>query len=273
MSSANPSENRPQDQQATAKQPEDTTAKLYGSLEWRSLGPYRGGRVVAVSGDMEHKQVFYFGSTGGGVWKTSDGGLYWENVSDGFFKRASVGAIAVAPSDANVIYVGMGKSTIRGNVSHGDGVYKSTDAGKTWRIWDWRTHGRLAACASTHRILIWSMLPPWDTPTAQTGSAASIVQVTAAEPGSRCCSPAKMLARTIWRWTRITRAYSMPRSGVQGVCHTSCRAAAKAAASINPPTAAIAGRRSRTTRDCQRAWSARSASPFQGEIWTCLGAD
>jgi photosystem II stability/assembly factor-like uncharacterized protein len=133
MSSANPSEKRPQDQQATASQPEDTTAALYGSLEWRSLGPYRGGRVVAVTGDMEHKQVFYFGSTGGGVWKTSDGGVYWENISDGFFKRASVGAIAVAPSDPNVIYVGMGESTIRGNVSHGDGVYKSTDAGKTWQ--------------------------------------------------------------------------------------------------------------------------------------------
>jgi photosystem II stability/assembly factor-like uncharacterized protein len=88
--------------------------------------------VVAVAGDPQHSQVFYFGSTGGGVWKTSDGGIYWENVSDGFFKRASVGAIAVAPSDANVIYVGMGEATIRGNVSHGDGVYKSSDGGKTW---------------------------------------------------------------------------------------------------------------------------------------------
>jgi photosystem II stability/assembly factor-like uncharacterized protein len=130
MSSTSPLE---QNKQAAAAQPEDATAALYGSLEWRSLGPYRGGRVVAVTGDMQHEQVFYFGSTGGGVWKTSDGGVYWENVSDGFFKRASVGAIAVAPSDANVIYVGMGESTIRGNVSHGDGVYKSTDAGKTWQ--------------------------------------------------------------------------------------------------------------------------------------------
>jgi photosystem II stability/assembly factor-like uncharacterized protein len=114
-------------------EPNKQTDAVYGSLEWRSLGPHRGGRVVAVTGDMEHELVFYFGSTGGGVWKTSDGGVYWENVSDGFFKRASVGAIAVAPSDSNVIYVGMGESTIRGNVSHGDGVYKSTDAGKTWQ--------------------------------------------------------------------------------------------------------------------------------------------
>ena len=105
---------------------------LLTSLEWRGIGPYRGGRVVAVAGDPHHSHTFYFGSTGGGVWKTTDGGLFWENISDGFFKRASVGAIAVAPSDPNVIYVGMGEATIRGNVSHGDGVYKSTDAGKTW---------------------------------------------------------------------------------------------------------------------------------------------
>src|SRR6266571_4813707 len=105
---------------------------LLKSLEWRSIGPFRGGRVVAVAGDPSDAQVFYFGSAGGGVWKTSDGGLYWENVSDGFFKRASVGSIAVSASDANMIYVGMGESCIRGNVSHGDGVYKSTDRGKTW---------------------------------------------------------------------------------------------------------------------------------------------
>ncbi len=102
------------------------------ALKWRLAGPFRGGRVVAVSGDPVNPQVFYFGSTGGGVWKTYDGGRFWENVSDGFFKRASVGGLAVAPSDPNVIYAGMGETTIRGNVSHGDGVYKSTDAGKTW---------------------------------------------------------------------------------------------------------------------------------------------
>jgi photosystem II stability/assembly factor-like uncharacterized protein len=105
---------------------------LLNSLEWRSVGPYRGGRVVAVTADMTRSQVFYFGSTGGGVWKTTDGGVFWENISDGFFKRASVGAIAVAPSDSNVIYVGMGETTIRGNISHGDGIYKTTDGGKTW---------------------------------------------------------------------------------------------------------------------------------------------
>src|SRR2546430_14038107 len=79
---------------------------LLNSLEWRLIGPFRGGRVVAVAGDLVHSQVYYFGSTGGGVWKTTNGGMFWENVSDGFFKRASVGAIAVSASDPNVIYVG-----------------------------------------------------------------------------------------------------------------------------------------------------------------------
>jgi photosystem II stability/assembly factor-like uncharacterized protein len=110
----------------------EVAPSLLASLEWRAIGPFRGGRVVAGAGDPVNPQVFYFGSTGGGVWKTTDGGQYWENISDGFFKRASVGAIAVAESDPNVIYVGMGETTIRGNVSHGDGVYRSTDGGQTW---------------------------------------------------------------------------------------------------------------------------------------------
>jgi photosystem II stability/assembly factor-like uncharacterized protein len=109
-----------------------TPAEMLGNLEYRMVGPYRGGRVGAVAGDPSDTLVFYFGSTGGGVWKTTDGGIYWQNISDGFFQRASVGAIAVASADANVLYVGMGESCIRGNVSHGDGVYRSTDAGKTW---------------------------------------------------------------------------------------------------------------------------------------------
>jgi photosystem II stability/assembly factor-like uncharacterized protein len=107
-------------------------ADLLKSMKYRNIGPTRGGRVVAVAGDPSDKRVFYFGSTGGGVWKTSDGGVTWENVSDGYFKRASVGALQVSKSDPNVIYAGMGETTIRGNVSRGDGVYKSTDAGKSW---------------------------------------------------------------------------------------------------------------------------------------------
>jgi photosystem II stability/assembly factor-like uncharacterized protein len=105
---------------------------LYNAMEWRLIGPFRGGRVTAVDGIPSDRLTYYFGATGGGVWKTDDGGLSWRCVSDGFFKTGSVGAIAVAAADPNVVYVGMGEAPIRGNVSHGDGMYKSTDAGKTW---------------------------------------------------------------------------------------------------------------------------------------------
>jgi photosystem II stability/assembly factor-like uncharacterized protein len=102
-------------------------------LEFRSIGPFRGGRVVAVSGDPDDPATFYFGACAGGVWKTDDGGIYWRNISDGYFKTAAIGALEVAPSDPNVIYAGTGETTIRIDVSHGDGVYKSTDAGKSWQ--------------------------------------------------------------------------------------------------------------------------------------------
>ena len=102
------------------------------AMRWRCIGPPRGGRVVAVAGDPEDPAVFYFGACAGGVWKTTDAGTYWENVSDGFFRTSAVGAITVSEADHNVVYAGMGESCIRGDVSYGDGVYKSTDGGKTW---------------------------------------------------------------------------------------------------------------------------------------------
>jgi photosystem II stability/assembly factor-like uncharacterized protein len=106
--------------------------EAFAGMRYRSIGPYRGGRVVAVAGVRGQPLVFYFGATGGGVWKTTDGGGHWEPISDSFFGSGSVGAIAVAPSDPNVLYVGTGESQLRGNVEAGDGVYKSTDAGRTW---------------------------------------------------------------------------------------------------------------------------------------------
>lgn len=104
-----------------------------GLLEWRCIGPFRGGRVVAVAGDPYSPTVFYFGAVAGGVWKTTDAGETWQCVSDGFFTTSSVGALAVSDFDPNVIYAGTGETTIRIDVSHGDGVYKSTDAGRSWR--------------------------------------------------------------------------------------------------------------------------------------------
>ncbi len=105
--------------------------EYYKSIEWRNIGPFRGGRSAAVTGVPNKANLFYFGATGGGVWKTTDAGNSWSNISDGFF-GGSVGAIAVSESDNNVIYVGNGEVTVRGNVSSGDGMWKTVNAGKTW---------------------------------------------------------------------------------------------------------------------------------------------
>lgn len=114
-----------------------TTPKIndkdFKALTWRNIGPYRGGRSTAICGVPDQIYTFYMGSTGGGVWKTIDGGNKWNNISDGYFNTGSVGAIQVAWSDPNVVVVGMGEAPVRGVMtSHGDGVYKSTDAGVTW---------------------------------------------------------------------------------------------------------------------------------------------
>ena len=105
----------------------------FAGLEFRQVGPFRGGRVGAVTGVQTQPLTFYFGATGGGIFKTTDGGARWAPVADGQLKLGSVGAIAVSDSDPNIVYAGMGEADLRGNASHGDGVYKSTDAGKTWK--------------------------------------------------------------------------------------------------------------------------------------------
>ena len=106
---------------------------LFSALSWRNIGPFRGGRSLAVAGVADQPLTYYFGATGGGVWKTVDGGNSWSPISDSTFKSSSVGAITVASSDPNVVYVGMGESNIRSNISFGDGMYKSVDGGKTWK--------------------------------------------------------------------------------------------------------------------------------------------
>nr|MBA3949924.1 hypothetical protein [Acidobacteriota bacterium] len=118
---------------------------LFNGMTWRSIGPYRGGRVTAVAGHESQPHTFYMGATGGGVWKTTDAGHSWANVSDGFFETASIGAIEVADSDANVIYVGTGSAAIRSNVIVGRGMYRSDDAGRTWLHVGLRDAGQIGA--------------------------------------------------------------------------------------------------------------------------------
>jgi photosystem II stability/assembly factor-like uncharacterized protein len=105
---------------------------LFSGLHWRSIGPNRGGRSQTSAGSASRPLEYYFGATGGGVWKTTDGGLTWHPVTDKSLKTSSVGAIAIAPSNPDVVYAGMGETELRGNIIQGDGVYKTTDAGKTW---------------------------------------------------------------------------------------------------------------------------------------------
>src|SRR5437870_979832 len=104
----------------------------FGALRWRSLGPPRGGRSIAVTGSASRPYEYYMGATGGGLWKTTDGGTTWRAVTDDHVHSSSVGAVAVAPSNPDVVYIGTGEADIRGNIIQGDGAYRSTDGGKTW---------------------------------------------------------------------------------------------------------------------------------------------
>src|SRR4051812_23376235 len=112
--------------------PQPTSAGPFGALRWRSLGPSRGGRSIAVAGSIARPNEYYMGATGGGLWKTTDGGVSWRAVTDGHIHSSSVGAVAVAPSNPDIVYIGTGESEIRGNIIQGDGAYKSTDGGKSW---------------------------------------------------------------------------------------------------------------------------------------------
>jgi len=121
---------------------------IFANLTWRSIGPARGGRSITSSGSSSRPLEYYFGAVGGGLWKTTDGGLTWRPVTDGQLKSSSVGAVAVSESNPDVLYIGMGETELRGNIMQGDGVYKSTDAGKTWK------HSGLADTQAISRIRV-----------------------------------------------------------------------------------------------------------------------
>ncbi|WP_040005841.1 VPS10 domain-containing protein [Fibrisoma limi] len=122
--------------QAVAQQAstsDTSTNRLFKGMTWRNIGPTRGGRSLGVAGSPIRKQEYYFGAVGGGLWKTADGGTTWSPVTDGQIRSSSVGAVAVAESNPDVVYIGTGETQFRGNIMQGDGVYKSVDAGKTWK--------------------------------------------------------------------------------------------------------------------------------------------
>jgi len=122
---------QPSPQPATPADPASEST-FFDSFKWRSVGPDRGGRSIAVTGIKGRPKEAYFGAVGGGLWKTTDNGVRWTPVTDGQITSSSVGAVAVSESNANIVYIGTGESCIRGNIMPGDGVYRSADAGKTW---------------------------------------------------------------------------------------------------------------------------------------------
>ncbi|MFT4697957.1 MAG: photosystem II stability/assembly factor-like uncharacterized protein [Flavobacteriaceae bacterium] len=151
-------------------------SSLFDALEYRQLGPFRGGRSAAVTGVPNKPNLFYCGATGGGVWKTEDGGRTWENISDGFF-GGSVGSIQVSMDDPNVIYVGGGEITVRGNVSSGYGIWKTEDAGKTWKqmgLEKGRHIPRIAIHPKNHNIVYAAVLGNIYKPTQERGVYKSI---------------------------------------------------------------------------------------------------
>src|SRR5689334_24062198 len=119
-----------------------------GALKWRNIGPNRGGRSQAAAGSAARPLEYYFGAVGGGLWKTVNGGVTWSPVTDGQLGSSSVGAVAVSESNPDVVYIGMGETELRGNIMQGDGIYKSTDAGKTWK------HSGLADSQAISRIRV-----------------------------------------------------------------------------------------------------------------------
>ncbi len=174
---------------------------LLEGMKFRLINFSRGGRATAVAGVRGQPLIYYLGAGGGGVWKTTDGGNHWQNVSDGFFGVGSVGAIAVAESDPNVIYVGTGSACPRGNVSVGDGIYRSSNGGKTWKHVGLRQAGQIGKIRIHPRnpdLVYVAVLGHIFGPNE---SEECFVPKTAGRPGRRCFSSATAPASSIFPWT------------------------------------------------------------------------
>jgi len=173
---------------------------LYGGLRWRVIGPFRGGRTDAAAGIPSQPNVFYVGVNNGGVWTTNDYGHTWRPIFD-TQPTGSIGALALAPSDPNVIYVGSGEGLQRPDLSVGNGIYKSTDAGRTWRHLGLRNGQQIPAIIvdpqDPNRVFVavlgHPMVPTW--------SAGCSARLTAAKPGRKCCIRTKTPAP--WTWPSI----------------------------------------------------------------------
>ena len=171
-------------------------------------------------GTRPERDTYYFGACAGGVWKTTDGGQYWENISDGFFNTSAVGALAVSKADPNVIYVGTGETAIRGNVSHGDGVYKSTDGGRTRTnvgLKDTRHIGDIEIHPDNPDLIYVAALGHAWGKNEERGVFRS---KDGGATWEKCSTRATRPARTTSRWTRTTRGLSTPRSGKPSATRT-----------------------------------------------------
>ena len=208
--------------------PRPSAQTLSGQLRWRHIGP-EGNRVSAVAGVPGDPLVYYAGSASGGIFKTMDGGASWEPIFDGQPVH-SIGDIAVAPSDPSTVWAGTGEACIRSHISVGEGIFKSTDAGRTGRGWGSSGPAASARSSSTRRTRTSSWPARSATPTARSRNAACSGRPTAARPGSGCCSWTRTPDARRWPWIPRIRASSSPACGRSTSRPGDARAAAQEAA-------------------------------------------
>ena len=262
---------------AAAASAEHYDPSLFSALQWRSVGPNRGGRSITSAGSATRPYEYYFGAVGGGLWKTVDGGTTWKPVTDGQIKSSSVGAVAVSESNPDVVYIGMGETELRGNIMQGDGIYKSADAGKTWThmgLTDTQAIARIRVDPTNADIVYVAALGHPYGPNAERG-------IFRSKDGGKTWQKILYQGRSRRRGrslprSRTTRESCTPPSGTSTAPPGLCRAAARAAASINPPTAATTGAKSPVIMASRKASSGKSASPFPADsnrVYAMIEAD